>query len=366
MVGTRGIPARYGGFETAIEEISLRMVAQGWEVTVYCRSHDHRQAIGGVRRIELPHAKLRWGETLSHSALSVGHVLLRNRPDVVFLFNAANAWLEPFLRLAGIRVILHPDGLEWKRTKWSRVGRTFYRLAERLALQLPCDVIADAKALQDYYLAEYGRPSHYVPYGAYLVEASGSDHLALAGVEKSKYHLVVARLEPENQVHTIVAAYAASKARYPMVVVGSAPYSNDYEKSIRLAARDADVRFLGGIWNQDLLNNLYSDSLTYYHGHSVGGTNPSLLRAMGAGSRIVAHDNAFNREVLQDAGVFFTNSSDLKQLISAAEHADPDDRSAIRLRVRSIISESYDWDRVTDRYMALARAQISSPLRHNQ
>ncbi|UOX99773.1 DUF1972 domain-containing protein [Blastococcus sp. PRF04-17] len=246
------MPARYGGFETAVEEVGRRLVTRGHDVVVYCRSTPG-QADGpdehlGMRLVHLPAARRRSLETLSHTALSVGH-LLGHRTDAAIVFNAANAPLLPLMRLARIPVATHVDGLEWKRAKWGPVGRRYYRMAECMAVRWSDALIADAVGIADYYQREFDAPTTLLTYGAPLI-APGSDRLAELGLEPGGYHLVVARFEPENHVDVIVDGYRRSGARKPLVVVGSAPYSDEYTGRVRALA-DHRVRFLGGSGTSD-------------------------------------------------------------------------------------------------------------------
>lgn len=353
MIGTRGVPARYGGFETAVEEVGARLAARGHEVRVYCRNGNSevRREHAGMTLVTLPAVRHRALETLSHTGLSVMHLLTR-RTDVAFVFNAANAPFLPAVRAARIPVATHVDGLEWKRTKWSARGRGYYRWAEGAAVRRSDALIADAQGIADYYAAEFSAETRLIAYGAPIVDA-GSDRLAELGLEPGRFHVAVARFEPENHVHLIVEGYVRSAARHPLVVVGSAPYTDAYTQHVHAAAGgDPRVRFLGGVWDQELLDQLYANAATYLHGHSVGGTNPSLLRAIGAGTATIAYDVSFNREVLGDAGWYFDDPAGVARKVEAAE-ASPDDvhRRAAAARRRA---RDYSWDDVADRYERLA------------
>ncbi|WP_369258292.1 DUF1972 domain-containing protein [Geodermatophilus amargosae] len=354
MVGTRGVPARYGGFETAVEEVGRRLADRGHRVVVYCRTAPGAQeplpaAHLGMELVHLPAARRRSLETLSHSALSVGH-LLAHRTDAAIVFNAANAPLLPVLRAARIPVATHVDGLEWRRAKWGAAGRHYYRVAESLAVRWSDVLIADAQGIADYYRDTFDAPTTLLTYGAPLVEP-GSDLLAGTGLEPGGYHLVVARFEPENHVDVVVEGYAASDAGKPLVVVGSAPYADAYTRRVHSLADDR-VRFLGGVWDQELLDQLYANCCTYLHGHSVGGTNPSLLRAIGAGAAVTAFDVDFNREVVRDSGRFFRTPQDVARELAAAE-ADPERVARAGRRAREL-ARGYDWDEVADGYEDLA------------
>lgn len=366
MIGTRGVPARYGGFETCVEEIGKRLAERGHEVTVYCRrvaGESPRDEYLGMRLVQLPAMRRKQLETLSHTALSVRHAFAA-RPDVAFVFNAANAPLLPVLRLRGIPVATHVDGLEWKRQKWSGAGSRYYRAAESLAVRWSDALIADAQGIADYYTDRFGAGSEYIPYGAPILRDLGSDRLAELDLRTREYHLVVARFEPENHIHIAVDGYLRSASEYPLVVVGSAPYAAEYTARIEQLARGHEnVRLIGSVWDQRQLDQLYGNALTYIHGHSVGGTNPSLLRAMGASAATSAFDVVFNREVLGEFGRYFTNPDELAALCNAAE-ADPE--STIQRGCDQIASlYRYDWDDVALKYEQLA-ARLAESKRGNK
>ena len=356
MLGTRGVPAAYGGFETAIEEVGQRLVGQGHQVTVYGRSnggpavHEHL----GMRCVTLPALRMKTLETLSHTALSAAHLNATRRHDVAFVFNAANAPFVPLIRSRGTAVAVHVDGLEWKRDKWGRFGRRYYRRAEEQAVREADALIADARGIQDYYDDEFGMPTELIAYGTHIIQNSPSDLIEELGLVPGAFHLAVARFEPENHVDVIVEGYTRSDARLPLVVVGSAPYSAAYTESIqRIAEQDDRIRLLGGVWDQRLLDQLYTHALSYLHGHSVGGTNPSLLRAMGAGTAVLAWDVVFNREVAGTGGSYFLTPSQLALQIQEVE------RYPFRFRdlgelMQERARNRYDWDVVTEQYESLA------------
>lgn len=350
LIGTRGVPARYGGFETAVDEVGSRLASMGHHVTVFCRGAEEPLAAHrGMDLVHLPVLPRRSLETLSHTTLSVLHRSVSSM-DCAIVFNAANAPLLPVVRARGVPVATHVDGLEWRRTKWGPAGRRYYRACEALAVRWSDALIADAQGIADYYRLEFRAPTRLIAYGAPILDEPGSDRLEPLGLDPKGYHLVVARFEPENHVLEIVRGYVASGATRPLVVVGSAPYSDAYTRLVHEAA-DGRVRLLGGVWDQEQLDQLYAHALTYLHGHSVGGTNPSLLRAAGAGAPVIAFDVPFNREVLGDLGAYFARSGDVGGHIEAAE-ADVDSADARGLATREAIRR-YDWDDVADAYAAL-------------
>lgn len=354
MLGTRGVPARYGGFETAVEEVGRRLADRGHMVRVYCRSgnSDVGRTYRGMELVTLPALRQRSLETLSHTGLSAFHLLM-HRTDVALMFNAANAPWLPVLRAARVPVATHVDGLEWKRAKWGPTGKRYYRAAETASVRLSDALIADAQGISDYYAAAYGVPSTLISYGAPILTDVASDKLASLGLEPLGFHLVVARFERENHVDLVVEGYAASAAELPLVVVGSAPYADEYTARIRdLAGDDPRVRLVGGVWDQELLDQLYGNALTYLHGHSVGGTNPSLLRAIGAGTATIAFDVDFNREVLRTDGEYFRTPADVAAAVTRAER-DVDGEAARGKRLQGRAGD-YDWDDVADGYERLA------------
>jgi glycosyltransferase involved in cell wall biosynthesis len=359
LVGTRGVPARYGGFETCVEEVGRRLVDRGHRVVVYCRRNPARDDEGrlseapthlGMQLVHLPAARKRSLETLSHTGLSVMH-LVKNRTQVAIVFNSANAPWLPVIRAARIPVATHVDGLEWKRAKWGPNGRRYYLIAERLAVRLSDALIADAAGIAEYYEHKFGVRTEQIAYGAPSIGPSDSK-LSEFDLKSREYHLVVARFEPENHVDVIVDGYTRSSARLPLVVVGSAPYSEEYTRKVRALADDR-VRLVGGVWDQELLDQLYANAFTYMHGHSVGGTNPSLLRAIGADAAVSAFDVGFNREVLGGAGRYFHNAVDLAQMIEEDENNPIETRS--RGAAAGQRAKDYDWDDVADRYELLCR-----------
>ncbi|MDM7830683.1 DUF1972 domain-containing protein [Cellulomonas edaphi] len=359
LAGTRGVPARYGGFETAVEEIGRRLVDRGHDVVVYCRATEDpvEDRYLGMRRVTLPALRRRSLETLSHTGLSVGH-LLAHRVDAAFVFNAANAPFLPLLRAARIPVATHVDGLEWKRAKWGGAGRRYYRGAEAAAVRWSDALIADAPGIAAYYEQEFGAATRQIAYGAPIIEQIETDRLDPLGLRPGAYHLVVARFEPENHVREIVAGYVASGARLPLVVVGGAPYAEEYTDRVRAAAADDPrVRFLGSVWDSVQLDQLYAHALTYLHGHSVGGTNPSLLRAIGAGAATAAFDVAFNHDVLGELGTYFADEAGVARAVEAAE-GDVAATQAVGLASRER-ARDYDWDSVTDGYEQLARDLVA-------
>lgn len=364
MIGTRGVPATFGGVETAVEEVGRRLVDRGHAVTIYCRSRTPAPgevppagAYLGMRLVHLPAMRLGAFETLSHTALSVLHAGVGARPDAAFVFDSANALFVQFLQKRGIPTTVHVDGRYvdgLERDTGAGAARRYHRWAEHRSARCADALIADAPGIVDYYRAEFDIRTELIGYGTRLLQNCPATRLAELGLRPGGYHLAVARFEPEDHVDLIIDAYRRSSAALPLVVVGSAPNPGAHARKIAALAHDPRVRVLGRPWDQDQLDQLYAHAVSYLHGHSVGGTNPSLLRAMGARTAVIAWDMPYNRDVLGVHGAYFRDASTLAALIEDAElnaHHTQEVGAALQRRAAAL----YNWGHVTDGYEDLAR-----------
>jgi len=359
IVGTRGIPAAYGGFETLAWELSSRLAARGHDVTVYCRRGRTDESIAvpeGVRRRFLPYLPGKYFETVSHTALSVLDSLLRGY-DAMWVGNAANAVFCGIPRIRGTRVVLNVDGIERQRRKWGLVGRAWYAVGERLALRFPNAIVSDAEVIHAYYLERYGKPSVVIAYGAPLLDRGPAPDLArhgLIGIEPNGYLLYVSRLEPENQADLVIRAYRNVPGDVPLLIVGDAPYAPRYKAELaELAARDPRVRLTGAIYGEGY-RDLQRGALAYIQATSVGGTHPALIEAMGAGNLVLAFRTPENVEVMAGTGLHFGNVDELTvELRRVLENAFADEFDELRSRARERVREHYSWDAVTTRYEEL-------------
>jgi glycosyltransferase involved in cell wall biosynthesis len=354
LIGTRGVPARYGGFETCAEEVGRRLVRRGHEVWVYGRRsyYDRRPAVHeGMRLVWLPALEFKFIETLSHTALSLVHAS-RLGADVFLVFNSANSPLCALPSLAGRKIVLHTDGLEWMREKWRGPGRLYYRLVERLAARLPLALISDSREIERYYREAYRRKTRYIAYGAAIVESRNPVLLARFGLEPGGYFLQLARFEPENNQLLTVRAFERLATAKKLVLVGGARYPTRYAAEVR-ATLDPRVVFSGFCYEDDIRRELLANAYAFIHGNEVGGTNPGLLQALGAGCFVIARDVAFNREVCGEAAVYFRkDAADLESRMAwALEHES--ELGTFKDRGRRTIRERYDWDAVAREYERL-------------
>lgn len=354
ILGTRGVPGRYGGFETFAEQLSLRLVERGHHVTVYCRNgnaQDRPRWFRGVRLVHLPAVRHKYLETLSHTYLSALHAAL-GRFDLVYICNSANAPICLIPRLRGYRTVLNVDGLEWRRRKWSTSGQRYYRWAASLAARLPIEVVTDAHVVQAFYRERFHRETRYFPYGTELYERGYLVHrLKPMGLKPNRYVLYVSRLEPENNALLVVQAYQDVETDLPLVVVGDAPYAKEYIQQLHAAA-DPRVVFLGYRFG-DEYHALQANALIYVQATEVGGTHPALVEALGHGNAIVAHDVPEHREVVGEAGIYFDfrDQKHLSRQISTLLET-PDEVERLRGRAAARAEDRYSWDAITTAYEA--------------
>lgn len=350
ILGTRGIPAQYGGFETFAEELSTRLVKHGIDATVFC------EARGNVLLEEYMGVKLRYTPVLRLGPLTTiifDLVCLwraRRDFDVVYMLGYGASLFCFLPRIWGSKVWINMDGVEWARSKWTWPARTWLKIMEAMAMWTPSRIIADAEAILQHLEKRYRHlpPSSFIPYGAKVIELPPPvSILDEWGLQSQSYLLVVCRLEPENHLVEILEGYRASAAILPLIIVGNHLAGTEYVKSLVSYSRE-NIRFVGTVYDQDKLLVLRYHSYAYIHGHSVGGTNPSLLEAMGCGNRIIAHDNQFNREVAGDSAVYFKDAVSLSAIFNNLR-----DMASNGSTAQQIILDRYTWDKVVAEYLKL-------------
>lgn len=360
ILGTRGIPANYGGFETFAERLATRLVARGHQVTVYCRAHYVPRELTEYRGVNLkvlPTFQHKYFDTVVHTFLSALHCINQKadqRFDAALICNAANAIFAPILRAAGTPVALNVDGLERKRKKWNILGRAYYLFSERLSTFLPNEIVTDARVIQDYYFSRYKTASTMIAYGADIERKINPHAIARWRVSPQEYFLYVSRLEPENNAHLVIDTFKKTNTRHKLLIVGDAPYATEYKKHLQdLAAGDERIVFTGYVFGDDY-RALQQNAYSYIHATEVGGTHPALIEALGFGNCVLVLATPENLEVVEDAALSYKNKDELSALITEIARnqelvADFRQRAVARVR------KEYDWDRVTDKYEALFR-----------
>jgi len=351
IVGTRGVPASYSGFETCVESVGKRLAARGHNVTVYCRPGRTGKASGtylGMRRITLPDIPTKGLETLSHSLLSTVHATMALRPDAVLVFGVGNALFCPVFRRFGMPTAINVDGTDWQRKKWGRLARRFLRWSEGISSHANA-VIADSRTVAAYYNENYRVPTVFIPYGADVPPNPGQAALNKFGLAPRRYLLAVGRFVPENGFHDLIEAYRAVKPDMPFVIVGDAPYSGDYKRRLNAMA-PAGVIFTGYQFGA-AYHELSAGAYAFLFGAEVGGTHPVLVEQLAHGNAVLARWTESNQEVMDTAGVFFRDSGELAARLGELVH-DPERVTQLQTRARQRAA-LYSWDRVTDEYEAL-------------
>jgi len=352
FIGTRGVPANYGGFETFVEQLGARLADRGHHVAVYCRKAYYQENLDMYRGMHLVHLSSihsKHLDSISHTALASIHSI-RGGNDLAFYCGSGTSPLCWIPRLGGAKVVLNPDGLEWQRAKWGRAAQSYLRLAEHFAARLPHSIVADSNVIRDYYRETYGRDSTFVAYGADRIpRGTHKARLKSLGVEPEKYFLFVSRLEPENNAHLVVEAFERVKTDMTMMMVGDAPFANEYIAKLKSTSDDR-IKFPGAIYGEDY-DALRANAYVYVNAMEVGGTHPAILEAMGAGNCVLVSDIAYNTEAVADAGAHFKNRDATDLAVKMQTLAD-DPKEVARLgNVAAERAEShYDWDKITDDY----------------
>lgn len=364
ILGTRGIPNNYGGFEQCAEKISSYFVQKGHDVTVYNPSEHFykRDEWNGIKikRISSNEKKFKSLGTFVFDYLSLKDVLKGNFDVVLELGYSASTFFYNLKRKSRSKIITNMAGLEWKRSKWNTLTKRIIKYCEKLAVEKSNALIADNPGIRDYLLKEYGKESFYIPYGAELFYNPKEEFLKEYGVEKYNYFILIARFQPDNNIEMILDGYVLSKANESFVVVGN--YSNNYGKFLKKKYKEyPKVRFVDGIYNYEILSSLRWFSKLYFHGHSCGGTNPSLLEAMASNAYIAAHDNIFNRYVLEGNGFYFRNAEEISSLINNYRE---DNRDEFIKKNKDKIGTCYNWIEVSEGYLKVIEKVLESATFH--
>jgi glycosyltransferase involved in cell wall biosynthesis len=359
ILGTRGIPASYSGFETAVEHLASRLSARGHQVSVYCRPHvvDRRLTqYRGARLVHVPTVQNKYLDTFVHTFLSAIHAAQVTRPDVALFFIAGNSPLCLITRWAEIPAVINVDGLDSDRRKWPALAKAYLRFAESTAPRWADRAITDSHTVADTYERRYGQRIGVVPYGVQDPGYEGTETLERLGLEPRKYILFVGRLEPENNPHLLVEAFARIGAEHArgmkLAVVGGAPYAGEY---IRQVWRGADPRvvFPGYVFGRGYWE-LQRHAYLFCAPTEVGGTHPVILEAMAAGNCVLVNDHRPNTETVGDAGVYFSGQEGVEDLEAQLKRLLSDPELVAEYRARALRrAEEYSWEAVTDQYEQL-------------
>ncbi len=362
ILGTRGIPANYGGFETFAEECGARLAARGHHVTVYGRSHYVPRGLRRHREVQLvvlPTLPWKYTDTVVHTFLAVIHALFQ-RFDAILICNAANSIFAWIPRMFGTPVAVNVDGVERLRRKWGPAGRAYYRISEYLSTKLPTAIVTDARVIEDYYRNRYAASSVFIPYGADTTRAESRTVLDRLALESGEYFLFVSRLEPENNAHLVVQAFERVRTTRRLLIVGDAPYAEDYIHRLK-STRDTRILFPGAIYGQGY-RELQTHAFCYIHATEVGGTHPALVEAMALGNIVVANGTPENAEVLGDTGMLFRRNDpdDLARILQDITE-NPQKFDALRGAARARAQAQYSWEHVVTQYEELFASLTGKP-----
>jgi glycosyltransferase involved in cell wall biosynthesis len=367
LLGTRGIPASYSGFETCVEQLGQRLAARGHEVTVYCRSHHITYAgtdYKGMRLVKLPTIASKYLDTIVHSFLSSLHALFQ-RYDIALYFIAGNSPVVWIPRLIGTKTILNVDGLDWKREKWPPLAKKYLQFTEYLATFLPTEYLTDSRHVQQFYKEKFNDEPVYIPYGSEVEILPPGDTLATYGLKPKKYILFVGRLVPENCVHHLVEAFRGIDTDLKCVIVGDAPYAEEYKTNLKkLAGDDKRIIFTGYVFGKGY-QELGSNAYIFVESSGVGGTHPALIEAMAFGNCVIVHDTPENIETIGGgkAGLTYNGQAgadSLKKVLTKLVN-DLEIVTLYRKRAQQYAHLHYLWDVVADEYERLFYRTLQEP-----
>ncbi len=354
LIGTRGVPANYGGFETCAEELAVGLASRGHDVVVYCRPGNAPGDPSEYRGATLVYRQLIESKalgTITHTLNSLWHAV-RQDFDVLMIFNAGNGPLCVLPRLLGRKFAVNVDGLEWKRAKWGRAAKLYYQFGEWCAARTATRIVSDSKAIQDYYEQRYATPSTFIAYGAHIETSRDASVLQEYELEPGEYFFVASRLEPENNADTTVKAFERVATDKKLVIAGGANWDSPFVEQLKRTT-DPRVKLLGPVYEPGHIRELHAHCYAYVHGNEVGGTNPALLKALGYGNCVLALDVGFNAEVVGDAAVVYRKDPRDLALKMQRLIDDPALAADYRNRAPRRIEEAYRWDAIVREYEAL-------------
>lgn len=352
IIGARGIPNHYGGFEQFAEFLSLGLVERGHNITVY-NSHTHpyqENSWNGVNIIHKRDPEDKIG-TVGQFIYDLNCIrdLRHHNYDIILQLGYTSSSIWNRLLPSSAIIITNMDGLEWKRTKYNKPTQKFLKFAEKLAAESSDHLVADSIGIQDHLMNIYSLNSTYIPYGASIFDTPDLKILNEFNVKPESYNLVVARMEPENNIETIIHGHLKSKKKSKLLLIGN--IDNKFGQYLQSLDQTEQIVFIGGVYDQTKLNNLRYFSNLYFHGHSVGGTNPSLLEAMASNSLICAHNNIFNKSILGDDAFYFHDDVDIQHLLDS--NVNKKDYEKFISANTNKINDEFSWETIITQYEEL-------------
>ena len=361
ILGIRGLPSSYSGYETFIGELAPRLAQRGHEVTIYCRSalfQEQPPVHLGLNMRYLPSMEHKFLSTLSHTTFAITDASLR-RFDLIFVVNAANGLFGFIPRLCGKKCVLNVDGMEWLRPKWNKLGKWFFKTSAQLGTKFYNEIVTDAEEMHRLYAREFGIDSAYIAYGANIETSKNPEVLKEYGVEPFGYYLIASRMIPDNNADLIVEAFVKSGSAKTLLIAGGADYKGNlieraFLDKLKSLANDR-VKFTGHISKPGHIKELHCNCFAYVHGHQFGGINPSILKALGFGNLVLALNTPFNVEVLDNGKYGLLYEKNLESLVDKIRFAEshPDQVRQFRALAPERIRERFTWEQITDQYEEL-------------
>ncbi|MCH7415763.1 glycosyltransferase [Belliella sp. R4-6] len=354
ILGAKGYPYVYGGYDTMIKELGERLQKRGVEVTVYCHRalfKDKPPFVNGIKLVYTPAIEKKSLTQLTHSFVSMLHACFSDA-DVIFVVNSGNGPFGIISRLFGKPTAINVDGLEWLRPKWKGLGSKYFFWASKMATKFYDQVINDSDEMQRIYLELFNANSKVIAYGANPALSSDASKIKKWDLDRESYYLIVGRLVPDNNADLIIQGYVKSNSQRKLVIVGDVPYKDSYVDNLK-SIEDDRLLFTGYVTDSEELKALYHNCYGYFHGHEYGGTNPAMLKAMAYGCAILALDTPFNQEMLQNGkhGWYFDKDEKSVVEIVAKAESTPDAMKTLRDTARSGLTQKYNWEHVTDLYL---------------
>lgn len=352
IIGIRGIPARYGGFETLVENLAPFLVREGYKVIVYGRKKFVPKKLKwykGVKIVMTPSLPTKHFDTISHTIFSIPHIIF-TRPKVLFVLNLINIIFCLPLRLLGIKIIVNVDGLEWERKKWGFFGKKAYQISAYLATKFANEIVTDAKVIKNYYEKKYKKNSTFIPYGFEIQKPIGLESVENLNLQVGDYFFWLGRLEPENNPEMVIEAFKMANTQKKLLLLGDNPYKKKYVKKLKNLANEKII-MPGAIYGEGY-SQLLHNSYCFIHSSEVGGTHPALVEAMGAGKPVLLLKNQQNYEVAGDFAIYFNNKQELKNLIEWSDE-NPQKLLDIGKNLKKRAEENYSWKFVLSEYKKL-------------
>jgi glycosyltransferase involved in cell wall biosynthesis len=361
IIGSRGYPYIYSGYETLVAELAPRLIKRGHTVTVYCHRglfKRYPESVNGVRLRYMFSVKSKILSQFTNSFLSTLDAVFRNY-NVILYVNSANGPFGILTRFARKRTAINVDGLEWLRPKWKGLGAKYFYLASKMATKHFNAVVTDSDRMAEIYQKEFSASSTVIAYGADIACSRRPELLDTYGLSPNEYYLVVGRMIPDNNAALITDGFLQTGTKRKLVIVGDVPYKDAYADALR-QMKDPRIVFTGYIRDQEVLRELYCNSYAYIHGHEFGGTNPTLLLALACGCCVLALDTVFNREVLDngDYGLFFAKQKENVSALIKSIDQDDTNVKAFRVKAGERIVDRYTWDKIAEQYENLFKSIV--------